>query len=129
MYREIFETILFYQALWSQVTTATQAFVFYGIGAAVTALAVVCFLFFRIGMRLPLSLFFRVTSLVLLVLSVVLLGRGIAALQEAGVLDAYYLGVPTIEWLGFFPTVQGVTAQGMAVLLGVLLWLRGSKPD
>jgi len=128
VYREIFETILFYQALWSQVTTATQAFVFYGIGAAVTALAVVCFLFFRIGMRLPLGLFFRVTSLVLLVLSVVLLGRGIAALQEAGVLDAYYLGVPTIEWLGFFPTVQGVTAQGMAVLLAVLLWLRGSKP-
>ncbi|MGJ3256413.1 MAG: FTR1 family protein [Alcanivorax sp.] len=128
VYREIFETILFYQALWSQVTTATQAFLFYGIGAAVAALAVVCLLFFRIGMRLPLSLFFRVTSLVLLVLSVVLLGRGIAALQEAGVLSAYYLGVPTIEWLGFFPTVQGVTAQVIAVLLGVLLWLRGRQP-
>lgn len=127
VYREIFETILFYQALWSQVTAATQPFLFYGIGAAVLALAVVCFLFFRIGMKLPLSLFFRVTSLVLLVLSVVLLGRGIAALQEAGVLNAYYLGVPTIEWLGFFPTVQGVLAQAVAVLLGVVLWVRGSK--
>lgn len=127
VYREIFETILFYQALWSQVTAATQSFLFYGIGAAVLALAVVCFLFFRIGMKLPLSLFFRVTSLVLLVLSVVLLGRGIAALQEAGVLNAYYLGVPTIEWLGFFPTVQGVLAQAVAVLLGVVLWVRGSK--
>jgi high-affinity iron transporter len=93
----------------------------------VAALAVVCFLFFRIGMKLPLSLFFRVTSLVLLVLSVVLLGRGIAALQEAGVLNAYYLGVPTIEWLGFFPTVQGVLAQAVAVVLGVVLWVRGSK--
>ncbi|WP_303761550.1 FTR1 family protein [Alcanivorax jadensis] len=127
VYREIFETILFYQALWSQVTAATQAFLFYGIGVAVAALALVCFLFFRIGMTLPLSLFFRVTSLVLLVLSVVLLGRGIAALQEAGVLNAYYLGVPTIEWLGFFPTMQGVMAQVLAVLLGVVLWLRGNK--
>ena len=126
VYREIFETILFYQALWSQVTSATQAFLFYGIAAAVASLAVVCVLFFRVGMRLPLSLFFRVTSLVLLVLSVVLLGRGIAALQEAGVLSAYYLGVPTIEWLGFFPTVQGVAAQVLAVLLGVVLWLRGN---
>ncbi len=105
---------------------ATQAFLFYGIAAAVASLAVVCVLFFRVGMRLPLSLFFRVTSLVLLVLSVVLLGRGIAALQEAGVLSAYYLGVPTIEWLGFFPTVQGVAAQVLAVLLGVVLWLRGN---
>jgi len=127
VYREIFETILFYQALWSQVTASTQSFLFYGIGAAVLALAVVCFLFFRIGMKLPLSLFFRVTSLVLLVLSVVLLGRGIAALQEAGVLHAYYLGVPTIEWLGFFPTVQGVVAQVAAVVLGVVLWLRGNR--
>ena len=98
----------------------------YGIAAAVASLAVVCVLFFRVGMRLPLSLFFRVTSLVLLLLSVVLLGRGIAALQEAGVLSAYYLGVPTIEWLGFFPTVQGVAAQVLAVLLGVVLWLRGN---
>ncbi|MCG8392486.1 MAG: FTR1 family protein [Pseudomonadales bacterium] len=127
VYREIFETILFYQALWSQVTPATQPYLFYGIGAAVAALAVVCFLFFRIGMKLPLSLFFRVTSLVLLVLSVVLLGRGIAALQEAGVISAFYLGVPTIEWLGLFPTVQGVVAQAIAVVLGVVLWLRGSQ--
>ena len=127
VYREIFETILFYQALWSQVTMVTQAFLFYGIAAAVLGLAVVCFLFFRIGMKLPLGLFFRVTSLVLLVLSVVLLGRGIAALQEAGVLSAFYLGVPTIEWLGVFPTLQGVVAQMIAVILGVVLWLRGSR--
>ena len=78
-------------------------------------------------MKLPLGLFFRVTSLVLLVLSVVLLGRGIAALQEAGVLSAFYLGVPTIEWLGVFPTLQGVVAQMIAVILGVVLWLRGSR--
>jgi high-affinity iron transporter len=127
VYREIFETILFYQALWSQVTMVTQAFLFYGIAAAVLGLAVVCFLFFHIGMKLPLGLFFRVTSLVLLVLSVVLLGRGIAALQEAGVLSAFYLGVPTIEWLGVFPTLQGVVAQMIAVILGVVLWLRGSR--
>jgi len=55
------------------------------------------------------------------------LGRGIAALQEAGVLNAYYLEAPTIEWLGFFPTMQGVMAQVLAVLLGVVLWLRGNK--
>ena len=124
MYREIFETILFYQALWSQVTSVTQPYLFYGIAAAVVALAVVCLLFFRIGMKLPLSLFFRVTSIVLLVLSVILLGNGIAALQEAGLISAFYLGVPTIEWLGIYPTVQGVAAQAVAILLALVLWWR-----
>ena len=126
VYREIFETILFYQALWSQVSAQTQPFLFYGIAAAVAALAVVCVLFFRIGMTLPLSLFFRVTSMVLLVLSVILLGKGIAALQEAGVISAFYLAVPAVDWLGLYPTIQGVVAQSIAVVLGAMLWLRGN---
>ena len=127
VYREIFETILFYEALLSQVTATTQPYLFYGMGAAILALAVVCFLVFRIGMRLPLSLFFRVTSIVLLILSVILLGNGIAALQEAGLISAFYLGVPTIEWLGLYPTVQGVVAQSVAIILAVVFWLRGRR--
>lgn len=127
VYREIFETILFYQALWSQVSVQTQPFLFYGIAAAIAALAVVCVLFFRIGMKLPLSLFFRVTSIVLLILSVILLGKGIAALQEAGVISAFYLAVPTVDWLGVYPTIQGVVSQVVAVALGAFLWIRGNS--
>ncbi len=127
VYREIFETVLFYQALWSQVTPLTKPYLFYGVAAAVAALAVVCVMFFRIGMKLPLSLFFRSTSIVLLVLSVILLGKGIAALQEAGLISAFYLNVPTIDWLGLHPTIQGVLAQVVAVALGVFLWLRGRQ--
>ncbi len=127
VYREIFETILFYQALWSQVGAASQAWVFYGIGAAIAALAVVCVLFFRLGMRLPLGLFFRVTGIVLLVLSFVLLGRGIAALQEAGWLGVRYLDLPTIDWLGIYPTVQGLSAQLVLILLGLVFWWRSQR--
>ncbi|ASK34086.1 cytochrome C [Alcanivorax sp. N3-2A] len=127
VYREMFETILFYQALWSQVTEATQPYMLYGLLAALAALAVVCVLIFRIGMKLPLSLFFKATSMVLLVLSVILLGKGIAALQEAGVLNAYYLELPTITWLGFFPTVQGAIAQAVAVVVALALWWKGRR--
>jgi len=128
VYREMFETILFYQALWTQVTDVTQPYLLYGLLAALAALAVVCVLIFRLGMRLPLGLFFKVTSLVLLVLSVILLGKGLAALQEAGLLNAHYLaGLPTVEWLGFFPTLQGALAQAAAVLLAVVAWWRGNR--
>ncbi|MAO60518.1 MAG: cytochrome C [Alcanivorax sp.] len=128
VYREMFETILFYQALWTQVTEATQPFLLYGMGAALVALAVVCVLIFRLGMKLPLGLFFKATSLVLLVLSVILLGKGIAALQEAGLLNANYLpGWPTVEWVGFFPTLQGALAQAVAVVLAVLAWWRSGR--
>ncbi|HBU65483.1 MAG TPA: cytochrome C, partial [Alcanivorax sp.] len=127
VYREMFETILFYQALWTQVTEATQPYLLYGLLAALAALAVVCVLIFRLGMRLPLGLFFKATSLVLLVLSVILLGKGIAALQEAGLINATYIGLPTLEWIGFFPTLQGALAQAAAVVLAVLAWWRGNR--
>ncbi|MCO6441883.1 MAG: FTR1 family protein [Nitrococcus mobilis] len=125
VYREIFETILFYEALWAQVTEAT--YLLYGIAAAVIALAIVSTLIFRIGMKLPLSLFFRATSVVLLVLSVILLGKGIAALQEAGTIGAFYLGVPTIDWLGIYPTMQGIAAQLLTVALAFFLWWKGNR--
>ena len=128
VYREMFETILFYQALWTQVTEASQPFLLYGMGAALLGLAVVCVLIFRLGMKLPLGLFFKATSLVLLVLSVILLGKGIAALQEAGMLNSNYLpGWPTLSWVGFFPTLQGALAQAVAVVLAVLAWWRSGR--
>ncbi len=125
VYREIFETILFYEALWAQVTEAT--YLLYGIATAVIALAIVSTLFFRIGMKLPLSLFFRATSIVLLILSVILLGKGIAALQEAGTIGAFYLNVPTVDWLGIYPTMQGITAQLLTVALAFFLWWKGNR--
>ena len=87
----------------------------------------VCVLIFRLGMRLPLGLFFKATSLVLLVLSVILLGKGIAALQEAGLINATYIGLPTLEWIGFFPTLQGALVQAAAVVLAMLAWWRGNR--
>ncbi|MGD8176459.1 FTR1 family protein [Marinimicrobium sp. ARAG 43.8] len=127
VYREMFETILFYQALWSQVGATAAPYLFYGMFTAVLALVVVCVLIFRLGMRLPLGVFFKATSLVLLVLSIILLGKGIAALQEAGWLNARYLPLPSVEWLGFFPTVQGAVAQAIAVVLAVVLWVYGRQ--
>ncbi|KAA3647626.1 MAG: cytochrome C, partial [Proteobacteria bacterium] len=98
VYREIFETILFYQALWTQVNTVTDSYLFYGIAVAVICLALVTVLFFRIGMRLPLGLFFKATALVLLLLAFVIMGKGVAALQEAGAVGVYYINIPTLDW-------------------------------
>lgn len=127
VYREMFETILFYQALWTQVGPGERMSIFYGMIAALVALAVVALLIFRLGMKLPLALFFRVTSVVLLVLAFVLLGKGVAALQEAGWLSVRYLDVPSISWLGIYPTLQGLLAQGAYLVLAVVMWLLGNR--
>ncbi|MCX7545743.1 cytochrome c/FTR1 family iron permease [Marinicella gelatinilytica] len=124
VYREIFETILFYQALWTQVDIGTDNYLFYGIAVAIACLAAVTVLFFRIGMRLPLGLFFKATALVLLFLAFVIMGKGVAALQEAGALGVYYVNIPTFDWFGIYPTLQGVGAQLLIAGLGAFLWFK-----
>jgi high-affinity iron transporter len=46
------------------------------------------------------------------ILTVALAGKGVAALQEAGIIDiAPIASVPRISMLGIYPTLQSVLAQ------------------
>jgi len=49
-------------------------------------------------------------------LAIVLAGHGIAALQEAGWIPATSVSLFRIEWLGIYPTWQGLALQGALVL-------------
>jgi high-affinity iron transporter len=59
----------------------------------------------------------------LCVLAVVLAGKGVRSLQEAGVLGIRPLGVPRVEWLGIFPSLEGVAAQLLVLVLFVAIAL------
>jgi high-affinity iron transporter len=122
VYREIFETILFYQALWIQSTPAGHGMIGAGFGAAVAALAVLAWLVLKYSQRLPLRQFFGVTGAFLLVLAVVFAGKGIAAFQEAGKLPATPLDMPTIDLLGIYPNMEGLAVQ-VAMVIGALAML------
>jgi len=116
VYRECFETVLFYQALAAQAGPAGSGPLFAGISAGVVLLAVLALTVFRFGQRLPMRRFFAASSLLLYGLSIVLAGHGIAALQEAGWIPATPVSLFRIEWLGIYPTWQGLALQGVLVL-------------
>lgn len=109
VYREVFETILFYVALWSQ---GAHGAILAGAGAAVLALAVIAWALLSYSKRLPISQFFAYSSLLIAALSIVLVGKGVAALQEAGMLDIHPLApIPQIEFLGIYSAWESVSAQ------------------
>ena len=116
VYREAFETVLFYQALWLEAGPDGRIAVGAGVAAAAGGLVVLAWLILKMGLRLPLGWFFGVGSVLMALLAVVLAGKGIAALQEAGALPIGPLDLPSIPSLGLFPTWQGVLTQ-LAVLL------------
>jgi len=118
VYREVFETILFYSALWTQGNGGAMLA---GAGTACVALAIIAWLILRYSRHLPIARFFQYSAWLMAILAVVLAGKGLAALQEAGLVGiAPWPSVPRVEPIGLFPTAQTVAAQ---VLMGVALFL------
>jgi high-affinity iron transporter len=125
VYREAFETVLFYQALWLQ-SHATQNFVVGGFLVGAALLAVLVWLIFELGRKMPLRLFFGSSSVLLYLLAFVFAGQGLKDLQAAGWLSETPLpSLPEVPFLAIYPTVETLLAQAAMILalIGALLWL------
>jgi len=132
VYRECFETVLFYEALASEAGPGGSHAIAAGVGAGAALLGVLALGVFRFGQRLPMRRFFAVSSLFLYALAVVMAGHGVAALQEAGWLPATSLPFVRLEWLGIYPTAEGLGLQGALALAALLALPRrasGSKQE
>lgn len=114
VYREVFETILFYAALW---TEGLGHWLIAGMVSAVLVLAAVAWGLLRTSRKLPVSTFFSASSALIAVLAVVLTGKGISALQEAGWVHVTLAPTPTIDMLGIFSTWETIIAQLVMVAL------------
>jgi len=123
VYREIFETILFYVALAAEGNVG--ALVAGALSGAVL-LAGIAIAMLKFSQRLPISKFFAYSSALVAVLAVVLAGKGVAALQEAGLMGVTPVDVPRISMLGLFPTREVVFAQlaTLAILFAGFAWNR-----
>ena len=121
VYREVFETILFFIAMWSEHNGGA---IVAGLIAGSGVLAAVAFWMLRISRRLPISQFFSISSILIAILAVVLVGKGIAALQEAGWVAQALVSAPRIEWLGVYPSWQSLIAQvAVAVAAAIGFWM------
>lgn len=130
VYRELFEVILFYQTLWSQVGAVGHDAVLWGIAAATLLLVLIGGFILRYSVRLPIGPFFTVASLLLAMMAVVFVGNGIAALQEAGVLDVTKVRFISLPVLGIHPSMQSLLPQALTLaLIAVGLWSNRAKVE
>jgi len=139
VYREGFETVLFYKALFVAGAGGGTMSVLAGIALGSIVLVAVYIAINRFGVRLPLKPFFAFTSAFLYYMAFVFAGKGIAELQEGGLVGTTILPwAPRVPPLGIYPTAESLGAQGLLVLLAIvaLVWnflieprrLRGVTP-
>ncbi|MBI3167568.1 MAG: FTR1 family iron permease [Chloroflexi bacterium] len=119
VYREGFETVLFYQAL-SFDAQASSVWLGFIIGSLI--IFAVAYAILKLSKRLPLKPFFTVTGLLLMLLAFNFMGSGIRELQEAGIISAHLLtwmpeNLILMELFGIFPTLETALAQVLFLLI------------
>jgi len=136
IYREGFETVLFYQAL---VLFADGLMLWVALGAAVAAGALVGvgYAILKLGKRLPIKPLLIGGAAMLLLLSVAFAGNAVRSLQGADVIgvtpingDWARLPIFIAEMTGIHPTVEGIAVQAalLATFVGGALWVFLLKP-
>lgn len=124
VYREAFETTLFYQALFYQTGSSTPH-VIYGLLTGIAVVFVIAFLMYRFALRLPLKYFFSFTSVFLYLLCFILLGKGILELQESGIISSTSADfIPYMDALGIYPTYETAIPQAVLLFLAFSLFGR-----
>lgn len=124
VFREGAETVIFYESIYSMSQDAHGMWVG---GLAAAAVLIVIFLVLRFtSVKIPIGPFFLVTSIVMAVLVVIFAGGGIHALIEGDLIEGTYLStVPTNDWIGLYPYVETITAQVIAAIAVVVLFVVG----
>ena len=132
VYREGFETVLFYKALFlSGGGGSTGMPIIAGMLAGSLGLVVAYVAISRFGVRLPLKPFFGVTSAFLYYMAFVFAGKGVAELQASGLISTTVVPwAPRVPVLGIYPTLESLLVQGLllVLLLVALVWTFGIEP-
>lgn len=136
VFREGFETVLFYEAIAVRATGAgDQTMLLAGFVIGCAALAVLYATLQITGSKIPMRAFFNVTGGLLYLMAFRFGGAGIRELQEAAVVRQTPVGwvpdsVALQQWLGIFPYLEPLLLQLLLLALAAFAMLhlqRGAK--
>jgi high-affinity iron transporter len=125
VFREAFESVLFLSAISLEEGDEHKGAIGVGVLVAFALVGVLAVLMLRFSKRIPITQLFKFSAIIIAVLSIVLVGKGVHAIQEAG-----YIGISAfplnfrITLLGVYPTIQSIIAQlaMIAITVGVWQW-------
>jgi high-affinity iron transporter len=125
VYREGFETVLFYQAMLS-FAKYMEWYVVAGLALGLGVITAATFLVRKLGRKLPLRVLFGLTMGIGAYMSIAFIGNAVREFQEVGYLPATHLigtvprlDINTATMTGIHPTLETIVAQ--VILLGVYL--------
>ncbi len=126
VFREAFETVLFLRALLIE-SPGQETALGLGVLSALVAVLIASSIAIKYSAKLPLKQLFTLSSMMMLFLAFILIGKSIHAFQEAGMISETLIGTTfRIERLGLFSTMENLIPQLTLILVSVFIW--GKQP-
>ena len=125
VYREGFETVLFFQALLSFAQGLT-GWVVAGVLLGAVALGAVGWAIFKAGRRIPIKAFLTTAVVLVMGLSVAFIGNAVRGFQEAALIPVtFYENLPRLpiflsQLTGWYPTRETILAQAVLTSIYVM---------
>ncbi|MFJ7310890.1 FTR1 family protein [Peribacillus frigoritolerans] len=127
IFREGAETIIFYARMAPYMELKQ---LMSGIFLAILLLAAVGFVMLRYSVKLPMTLFFKVATILIYALAFKILGVSIHSLQVSQVIQTNTISTfPFAETIGLYPTMETLVPQAVLILLIALaaIWVKKSN--
>lgn len=123
VFREALESVLFLRALTIDGVQESSSAMALGVFVSFLVIFALAWVFLKYSVNIPVRKLFALSSWLMLILSVMLLGKGLRALQEVGMVPMSFVKLPfELSSLGIFPTAETLMSQLCLVVLSVGLW-------
>lgn len=128
VFREAFEVVLFLRAIWIDLDPSGQNVAGLGVLTSLGILIVLSYFAIKESKKLPLGLLFQICSWTMMALAIILAGKGVHSLQEAGFVGISPTGISLrIDLLGVYPSYQTLIPQFSLLILFVTLLFRDRR--
>jgi high-affinity iron transporter len=127
-FREVIETVLFLRTVYIDTGDDIKVYIFSGVVVAFAIVMTVSILITKFRNKISLQKFFNLSSVLMMILATILTGKGVHALQEAGVMGMTIFPVRVrFELMGMYPSWETFITQIIVLSASILIWKTARK--
>lgn len=128
VFREAFESAIFLSAIELQIDQSSKSGIYFGAVSSLILVLLLAWLALKFAVKLPIMKLFKYSAVTIVILSIVLAGKGIQAFQESGYMSITQIPIKlNLPLIGFYPTMETTIAQLFVLLLTIILWKFNKK--
>ncbi len=123
VFREAFESVIFLSAIELQIDQGSKSGIYFGTISSLVLVLLLAWAALKFAVKLPVMKLFKYSAVTIVILSIVLAGKGIHAFQESGYMSITQIPIKSsFPLIGLYPTIETTSMQLFVLALTIVLW-------